>query len=216
MTRKTMFNRQKGSVAGAVILAVAIATIALLVSLAVLNRTSEPSTSAYTQPDYTGQKNVQIQDTGELVLNEVSSKVIDGTFADATTTLATFQNPYSATSTVDLAMVKVTGVSTSTISIHVGTSTTAYPSAVTAVSDTLIDGAVVSTSTKAYIVNGANAGPGTGHTSPGTGSMTRIVLGPNEYITFYASDNGGLGGTGGVTNAANTFAGSYAVRITKW
>jgi len=115
------------------------------------------------------------------------------------------QNPFEATSTVDILIFDITTAATSTIDITCGTSTSAFLSP----SDTLLDNVAVSTSTKATLVNNCDAMscPYSG----GTNTKERIQVGPTEWVSCLISDNGGLGSTAGITDGGNSFDGNYVI-----
>lgn len=148
-----------------------------------------------------------IYQTGKSNRSGLENYVSADTFADATTTLKCVINPLSATSTAEIRL-DVTGVSTTTISMVTATSTSAYPTTLSAPS---LVNAVVNTSTLATIISGITD-TRSGNVSSGTNTSQRIVVFPNEYVCTMAGNNGGLGSTAGVTNAANTFAGTQLIK----
>ena len=151
----------------------------------------------------------------------LSQVVSTGTFANATTTLFAVDNPFAATSTVDLAILKVTGAATTSITLNVGTSTVRRfaPAGLAnrhATSSSLINQAPVYDDDLAYLVSGAVGNVTDGYTTATTTTSVtaaqRLVLGPNETIVGWIDDNGGFGSTAGATGGANTFAGTYLLR----
>src|SRR3990167_244090 len=80
-----------------------------------------------------------------------------GGFNDATTTLFAIQNPFQATSTWTLAVIDVTGESTTSIGINVGTSTNTGPVAANA-------GAIVR---GPHLIEGVAVGTGLGYIRSG-------------------------------------------------
>ena len=164
-----------------------------------------------------------------------------GTCADATTTLAVIPNAFAATSTVDLAQVNITGVSTSSIQIYVATSTSLYAPTLTfggscvasmgnalcssvATTTSLINAAPVLSSTTPYIVNGMTLGGGGNSaglglptaTSSGGTSQSRITVSPNENILVWAEPYWNTSGSvAGLTSGNNVFACTYKVRFTR-
>lgn len=133
----------------------------------------------------------------------------NGAFADASTTLAAVLNPYSASSTVEASFTIQNG--TTTIAVHVGTSTSPYPAALANVSPSLVPSLEIATGTTAHVFSGVTVGS-LGYKSPGATSMRTIEVGPTDYVVFYATNDGGLGGTAGITNTNNTFSGTYKLR----
>jgi len=149
---------------------------------------------------------------GSFDLDGLTSYVSTGTFADATTTLACEANPFSATSTADFGSLLVTGPSTTTISLYMATSSVSTGRTTSTISGTLsiIQAATVAANSTGIAFSGIN------NALTGTyaaGSVQNMIVGADEYVCVVAGD--GSGATAGVTNAANTFAGSYKIRWTK-
>ena len=63
------------------------------------------------------------------------------------------------------------------------------------------------------MTNGVTLGSSAGVISPSRGatSANRLMVDPNDYICGVATDYDGLGSTAGITNAANTFTGTYVL-----
>ncbi len=137
-------------------------------------------------------------------INETNSS-----FADATTTLAAVLNPYQASSTVEASFTIQNG--TTTIAVHVGTSTTPYPATIANVSPSLVPALEVATGTSAHTFSGVTVGS-VGYKSPGATSMRTIEVGPTDYVVFYATNDSELGSVAGITNTNNTFSGTYKLR----
>ena len=145
-----------------------------------------------------------------------------GAFNDATTTLFAIQNPFRATSTWTLAVTDITGESTTSIGINVGTSTNTGPVATNVGSIVrgphLIEGVAVGTGL-GYIRSGmvmassslaglADISPMLGvGLNPGT-TTQQVVIGPDEYVVGYAT-----GSTNGVTNTNNAFTGNFSLKF---
>ncbi len=141
--------------------------------------------------------------------------VQSGTFADATNTLAVITNPFNATSTIKYA--NITGVnSTSTIDILMGTSSLTTAQSVSfnnQISPTILNVATIATSTNFFAVNGVTV-YGTGANSAGTGSLTRIEIGPSERIFILATSTysaSSAAGNGPAINVGNLFSGTYKI-----
>ncbi len=154
-----------------------------------------------------------------------------GSCADATTTIISIVNPFSATSTVDRFIFESSGVATSTYSLFVGTSTvTALPrNTLTFESGAgLVRGFNVATSTKAYFVSGRTTMGIDAYTAGGVftpASQDRIVVGPTQYLLALATSSvPTVGDTGWYTvtgyhggimgafmNASNTFTCTYKI-----
>ncbi len=143
----------------------------------------------------------------ELGINGVNQVVVQGDFKNSTTTFVGFLNPVEATSTIDLVILKNTGVATSTYVIHCGTTKTAYGVAPT--TDILTSGDVAtSTNFFTMVNNEANAFPVSG------GSTARLRIGPAEYFVCYATTYATIAThDNAFTNVNNTFDGHFWVRF---
>lgn len=150
----------------------------------------------------------------ELNFNGIKTAYRAGAFLNGTTTLAAILNPFNATATVKFASVYGTNGTTS-INLLVGTSTVASPTNnASQISASLIN-ATVATSAPFYTASGALAGPGQGHVSAGASTQNTIVLGPSEYVVFFATSTSASYATGleGITGNSNTFTGNYEIEI---
>lgn len=122
-----------------------------------------------------------------------------GSFTDATTTVISVVNPFTATATVDYFLYNQTGAATSTYAMDCGIATALYASP----SDLLIDGLAVATSTYTYMVNA--------ETGSGTNSKGHVIVAPTEYISCLVTTTY----PGAFTEASNTYDGSYKIRWIK-
>lgn len=102
---------------------------------------------------------------------------------EATSTQFAIVNPYAATSTVEIQIVGVNHA-TSTL-FQVGTSTSAFPTSSTSLSPTLIN-TTFSTSSKFAVWSGITVGSA-GYPGSGSGTFTRLVVGPNDFVVGYAT-----------------------------
>ena len=148
-----------------------------------------------------------------------------GAFNDASTTLFAIQNPFRATSTWTMAVVDVTGESTTSVGINVGTSTNTGPVHISGTTaggyrgPHLIEGVVVGTglgyirsgtvfATSSGLYFAADNQPSVGvGLNPGTTTRS-VIIGPNEYVVGYAT-----GSTNGVTNTNNAFTGNFSLKF---
>lgn len=129
---------------------------------------------------------------------------VEGTLADATTTLLGNENLFGATSTLQNFRTYITVGATSTISFEVGTSTTRFgtPGAVSTTSRTIIQPMIIATSSQATLIQGAVA-------ADSNASSTQIVLGPTMRIVAQARSGDASNDVGGVIGTTNVFAGTY-------
>lgn len=127
--------------------------------------------------------------------NGLTTYVKTGGFIDASTTIASVQNPAGATSTMDLAILDVSGAATSTWTVVCGTSTTAYGSPTQGI---ISSGSVV-TSTLPYILNDATYDKVDG------GAVNKIIVAPTEWIVCKITSTH----TNAFTDVTNTFDGKY-------
>jgi len=150
--------------------------------------------------------------------------VTSGTVADATSTLFCVQNPFSATSTVDLVELIVTGASTSTFDFSTPTSTTSHPTTIygatflspsVTTTPSLVNGALFVTSTLSNVMSNVAAySTPAGMILPNrTATNVRaIMVDPNDYICGVATNYDGLGSVEGLINPSNTFVATYYIR----
>lgn len=138
--------------------------------------------------------------------NSLACNVFSGSYADATTTLIALRNPFGATSTVRWHTQNVTGVSTSTYAMRVGTSTTQFPEFASQVSTAGLN-VTVATSGMLYASVSSNG-------TPFAYPATSFTLGWNDWLLVHASStNNGVTDNGGITGNSNTFAGTYLFEI---
>jgi len=125
-------------------------------------------------------------------VNRVASH---GDFLNASTTFVGFKNPTGASSTLNLAVVKQTAVATTTANYACGLSYA--PSGAPTIPLFTIGNTSTSTfwGNKGYFVQNAS-------------TTSSIIVDPNQYVVCYA-DTSGIGTAAGITNANNTFAGTY-------
>ena len=132
-----------------------------------------------------------------------------GVFMDATTTVASIANPFNATSTVVFAVVDITGLSTTTLTLKVGTSTNVSEPLASGVSAGLMN-VTVPTSTIRYFSTADAAIIGQGVT------MTSMQVGPSERVLIHASStNSQAAHNAGILDGANTFNGKYIIRFVR-
>mgnify|MGYP001606129314 CR=1 FL=1 len=151
----------------------------------------------------------------EFSINELSQYVVRADFDNSTTTLLSFQNPLSATGTIDLVNLFNTGVATSTYQIQCGTSYVDNAAPSTLIISTLD----IATSTNFGFITSDSLNPVgyvVGGNKAGSTASTSIAFGPDEYFickaTTYediATHNGAFSGTN------NTFEGNFKIRITR-
>ena len=117
--------------------------------------------------------------------NGLTTFVKTGGFRVASTTLAAIQNPLHETSTLDLAILDISGVATTTIMFQVTTSTDQYFKSGELGTGVIIaksEANAVPTSTTAHIVSGVNIETGTGGNNDGSASEQRVAIGPSEWV----------------------------------
>lgn len=169
------------------------------------------------------------QNVGALTSPDITSKYLcvngdctyymTGAMKDASTTVVSFVNPFGTTATssialVDLADLKITGKATSTYTIACGASATAYADPTYSI---ISSGAVGTSTLPGSIVNGVAAAYNGNSIGTGGGSVQRITL-THQYPYFVCkvtTEAGTAAYEGAFTNAANTFAGKYRVRISQ-
>ena len=167
---------------------------------------------------------------GYTVVNGVDTYSESGSFDDATNTLKFILNPYRATSTLTVAAVDITGLSTTSLNLYVGTSTfaglentglnclMAASTAIVTCDGEIIDEANLATSTFGSIVG---TGGGTvGEDGFAGGTSNAMIVGPDEYVVFFAttspSNDDEAEGGDGISGDSNTFTGNYFVEFKKW
>lgn len=180
----------------------------------------------------------EVGNDGELSLNGLVTVVSAGTFANATTTLFAVQNPFSslatttagrasgisATSTVDLVKIDITGISTTSVRLTVATSTLVKFAPATAAdrnatttsffNKALLSAAGTATSTMYSGTLNSPYARNTDESQPGISSQARLLYGPNEHLVGWITANGEES-LAGVTGGSNTFAGTYKIRWVK-
>ena len=144
-----------------------------------------------------------------------------GQCADATSTLFSILNPFSATATVDY--IRISGLgATSTIGVVVGTSTTIGEN----LNALLFNSGVWATTTISTSTTYWRVGPGTGFDTGGASgvisdmhaatSSNRAVIGPTDYVIAKATTtNSGVGYFGGLLGANNQFTCDFTVRFVR-
>ena len=144
-----------------------------------------------------------------LSVNGDTTYHITGNFADATTTILSFVNPFgtTATSTVDLIRLDISTGATSTYSVSCGASATAYAADSVSLLDTSANG--VATSTIGIIENNLTNALG-GIADAGT--VEKIALTPT-YPYFLCTVTSVY--TGAFTEATNAFAGKFTAQVHK-
>jgi hypothetical protein len=157
----------------------------------------------------------RLEDASDASRRGFTTEITAGNFADATTSVFAILNPFSATSTARVRVVGQNG--TTSTDILVGTSTIGYvPGNANLSSPTLIN-ARVATSSAFDSISGIRAGAGAGYQDPGAGSYREIVVGPSQYVVGHATSSFAAGTDNilGITNAVNTFSGSYLIEWQK-
>jgi len=174
--------------------------------------------------DMTIAGDINVSAGGELVNNGQYSYVSSGSCADATTTLFAVANPFSATSTVDLVIYNTTGEATSTYSLFISTSTTAYVNKNSAEIEgaRLLSRASIATSTRPYLITGGNTSTYSTSDETPTNSASRIIVGPAQYIVGFATSSNVLApdwweanGKKAFTSTENSAACTYTIRWIK-
>jgi hypothetical protein len=134
-----------------------------------------------------------------------SSNLVQQEFITGSTTVVAVQNPYNASSTIDLFVYRQTGVATSTHALDCGTTTSRYLSP----SDTIIDDVEITTSTLTYLENGFSSLGG--YKSAGTNSQQKIFVKPTEWFVCKATTVSSVYDNA-FTNASSTFRGDFSLR----
>lgn len=155
--------------------------------------------------------------TGEdLNWNSLNWKRKTGTFANATTTLASFANPFSATSTCRVELMSVTnGTTTTEVMVASSTTSTIGPAGL---SHGILHYEVAS-STPAGIVSSGNNTVPDGFVLKET-VYDNFLVGPSDYILIHATGTSAMSGAystalEGITGNSNTFAGTYWIDCRK-
>jgi hypothetical protein len=166
------------------------------------------TTSTDTVTNFTELRATNIDVDTALSVGGVDETWTTGSCADATTTVIAVANPWGATAYVDKFIIYVNGAATSTWTMDVGTSSTAYA----APSEALIDDTGFATSTTGRIANTSGTASATyGFTDPGANSQDLIVLGSADYIVGTVSSVY----TGAFTESTNTFTCTYKIHSFK-
>lgn len=134
-----------------------------------------------------------------------------GVCTDATTTIFSLKNPFSATSSARL--VALTGYTgTSTIKLLTGTSTVAV--ATPSIVGILSNISTTTANSSFYTSSDSIYGPAGYLNSNATSSQ--MIVGPNEYLLGFATSSTGLAvDTASITQTGNLFNCSYKVLWTK-
>ncbi len=158
----------------------------------------------------------------------LTTVVISGSFADATTTLFAIPDPFgNASSTADFAQIEITGAATSSaMSLTVATSSQNASfapqglAARTATTTSLLNAVpIMASTTGGFIVN---TGPATTYnawnaatTTDGIAAQSSIFITPNAILVGWLTPYGEYGSTLGATNGVNTFSGTYKIRYNR-
>lgn len=115
----------------------------------------------------------------------IASAIQKVSFASATTTICAASNPFAATSTLDLAIIRFTTAGATTTVFDVGTTTPAGAAGGVARLDlaSLIRGAGIATNTLPYVINGSSAA----NYVVGAVNNARIEVAPLESVVVYAT-----------------------------
>ena len=169
-----------------------------------------------------------------ICVNDECTWIVSGDFADASTTILAFADPFEsatttagdvvingtfpyartgATSTVDMVRLYITGVATSTFKVFCGADADKIVN--TTGVNYLLYSEDVATSTKTIIENDTSTSSATVWGGIGGGVVDKIFLnGARPYFKcFVTTYNDAY--DGGITGNSNTFAGSYSVRINR-
>lgn len=144
---------------------------------------------------------------GTLIISTLPSPFITPTTTATDIVLQTVGGiPYtSASSTVDLARLQITGVATTSVSFECGAATSSIAAPNSA--QRLIVSGLLTTSTVGYIENNLTAAQGA---AADGGTVAKIAIGPAApYFNCKATETV----AGGLTGGANTFDGKLTVRI---
>ena len=158
--------------------------------------------------------------TDEITYGGVTGDWITGSCANATTTIFAVLNPFSADVSVDIFELNLVN-GTSTIDLQVGTSSQAFSDVATELTDTLIDGLAIATSTegtattteRVFVRNSSSDIVGGGFSAPGTNSEPFIRWESGDYITGFAtSTEGGVSGANdGILGDSNFFGCTFKI-----
>jgi len=139
-----------------------------------------------------------------------------GVFVNATTSLASIRNPFGATSTGSFRVIDIFGLSTTTLTLNVGTSTSAFGT-VASTSKSLLSNYEIATGTLVTILPGMSSGAvgaASGYQNNGIGTTTSVVLGPTDYLAIYGQrPEAGTNDNGGILGNSNTFQGRYVLEF---
>jgi hypothetical protein len=166
---------------------------------------SVPKEGAVTSPDINSRY---------LCVNGDCTYHMTGTLKDATTTIVSFVNPFGTTATssmatVEMASLKMTGAATSTYTVACGASATAYAAPTYSI---LSSDSVATSTLPGLIENGIATAYNGNSIGLGGGSIQKITL-THQYPYFVCKVTTAYGGA--FTEASNTFAGKYRVRISQ-
>lgn len=104
----------------------------------------------------------------------------------ATSTIFVIPNPANATTTASIQIFTGTGNATST-TFSVGTTTKSSGLALSDISGSLINAGLVATSTRFTFVSGITTPLGSGQSTSGSGTITKVVVGPSEKIGAFGT-----------------------------
>lgn len=130
---------------------------------------------------------------GYTVATSIEQKASIGSCNTASSTAFVVTNPFAATSTAQVVDLVLGQQATST-TLYIGTTTKSSGLASTDISASLANAALQATSSQAFLISGVTAPLGSGQISSGSGSISRIVVGPSESIAMYATSTYGGGG----------------------
>ncbi len=161
---------------------------------------------------YTG-----ITNNGTSTLGTTQTYDVDGSFADATTTLACAPNPFGVTSTARYSAFSYTGIATTSFAVVVATSTrttglTTSTPGFTATSPTQLLAVNLLLKTTATGTRFMGSSVIDNRSSQGTATVGSFNVAPTESVCFVAGEGNG-GSTTGITNPTNLFAGTYDVEF---
>lgn len=168
-----------------------------------------------------------------LSVNGDATYHLTGTFINASTTIVSVPNPFlkatssaadvvlvqetsafgwtGATSTVELMRLNITGAATSTFEVACASAPTAY--ATSTYSYNILTSDVIATSSTGIIENNLAT---TYNQGVGGGSVAKIMLTPSyPYLLCKVGSADQSADVGGFTGDANTFDGTYTIRISR-
>lgn len=134
-------------------------------------------------------------------LGQVSSV---GSCAVATSSAAVITNPFAATSTVTVEVMAL-GFNATSTTINIGTTTLTSGLTSSSPGSTLAVSALQATATQATLISGQTTGIGSGQISAGSGSVSKIVVGPSENIGIFATSTYGNSGAVNYTPSSCTY-----------